>query len=634
MKKNNFFRICLFFIISIIISFGSSFIITNYNVLKLSKEDRKLITIDDKKLEFNKSESGKYNINIKHDGFINKIIFNYESNSNFYMLINYTGLDYYKNETSKIKKDAINYRLNKSVTKINDNVSNINIEFANEDVFLLKNIQIDNRIEFNYYLFIYLFLGIIGIGLVFSYFKFNLFKGKIEYLFLTISFIIGFLLILLQPQTTSYSWDDQIHYSTMFRIYEFDKSTEWTKADQEMREVSPFLSIDTIEERRLQNEYLNNSNEIIKQEKNSPYITYNQVGYLIPGLALKLCSILKIPFVLKIFITKIFMLLSYLLLMFFAIKIIPRGKRILCVLGLIPSALFLSVQFAYDAVVIGCIALFIAQFINIMENKNIKLNMSQGLLLVVPIIVASFIKAIYIPLILLILFIPKEKFDGEKKSKIYKIGSILILLLILSTFVLPTITQTSSIGDLRGGNTSVSGQISYVIKNPISYIKILNDTAINSFVPKFISKSTFYTFGYINEIVNINMIEDYENSYYIILILLVFVVLTDSYKKVAKKEKKTENIIKISNLVLNLGIILLIWTSMYLAFTPVGETIINGVQNRYFIPLLFPMILILFTTDKIIYSFKQKNYDSLVMGIMFITLMVLLFNSYFLGFCN
>jgi uncharacterized membrane protein len=34
-----------------------------------------------------------------------------------------------------------------------------------------------------------------------------------------------------------------------------------------------------------------------------------------------------------------------------------------------------------------------------------------------------------------------------------------------------------------------------------------------------------------------------------------------------------------------------IWGSMYLAFTPVGELTINGVQPRYYIPFLFLLFI-------------------------------------------
>jgi uncharacterized membrane protein len=35
----------------------------------------------------------------------------------------------------------------------------------------------------------------------------------------------------------------------------------------------------------------------------------------------------------------------------------------------------------------------------------------------------------------------------------------------------------------------------------------------------------------------------------------------------------------------------MVWLAMYLAFTPVGSKVINGVQARYYLPLLLPIYL-------------------------------------------
>ena len=42
----------------------------------------------------------------------------------------------------------------------------------------------------------------------------------------------------------------------------------------------------------------------------------------------------------------------------------------------------------------------------------------------------------------------------------------------------------------------------------------------------------------------------------------------------------------------------LIWTSMYVAFTPPGADTISGVQGRYFLPLFWPLYLLLSRTGQ------------------------------------
>ena len=73
-----------------------------------------------------------------------------------------------------------------------------------------------------------------------------------------------------------------------------------------------------------------------------------------------------------------------------------------------------------------------------------------------------------------------------------------------------------------------------------------------------------------------------------------------------------------------------IWTSMYIFFTPVGFSGINGVQARYFVPLLIPLYL-LFNTKYIQNNIPKRVYHVLCImlplfitsGMMFVLMTVL-----------
>lgn len=622
---NSFLSILIISILSLIISF----LINNYNLLFISNVDRGVIDITNKISSYNgfNKEDNKYIafgeneniISIDYQGFINKLIINYHSNINFNININYVGTDDYDKFINKNIDDMLSYRLNKSVVVLDDEVNYIELNLNDSNVLTIDSIKVDNSVKFNFYLFLFIFISLVSLLILYKYYKKDLFNGKIECLFLVISLLFGTLMIILQPKTTSYSWDDQIHFTESYRIFEFDGLTEWSEGISVMSEVDQFENVNTIEERKLQNEFLNNSNKIVKVENNSPLITYNQVGYLLPGFILKLSSILNINFTTSFSIAKFVILLSYSFMMYLAIKTIPRGKRILSFIGLFPSVLFLATQFSYDPPIIAGIALFVSVLLDIIENKR-KVDLFTSLLLLIPLIIACFIKAIYIPLILLILFIPKDRFDNYKQNVIFKIGSTLICVLLVFTFVFPTLTLPSSLGDLRGGNTSTSGQLSTIINNPFGYIEVLKNTAGVEFIDKLLGPDTIYNYSYI-EVFN-------NNLYYLILIGLVFIIITDSYNKNENK------FLKVFTLLLILGIILLIWTALYLSFTPVGETVINGVQNRYFIPLLFPLILICFSNCKIKNNYSLKKYDMVIFSLINFVYIYSIYETFILVFCK
>ena len=50
---------------------------------------------------------------------------------------------------------------------------------------------------------------------------------------------------------------------------------------------------------------------------------------------------------------------------------------------------------------------------------------------------------------------------------------------------------------------------------------------------------------------------------------------------------------RIGTLVAVLATMVLVCTALYVMFTPVGESWINGVQHRYLIPVIFPFLMIL-----------------------------------------
>jgi uncharacterized membrane protein len=230
----------------------------------------------------------------------------------------------------------------------------------------------------------------------------------------------------------------------------------------------------------------------------------------------------------------------------------------------------------------------------------------------------TFTKAIYIPLILLFLLVPNDRFKSNKQAVIVKIGVSLLCLLMLYTFIFPTVSSSDVAGDSRGGDTSVSEQLKLIINYPLDYLVVLKNTALSLFSARTFSKDIFGNYAYMGKIS--------DNLYYLFFISLLFVAATDT-----QKEKLTK-INKLLLLLLIIGIIILIWTALYLSYTPVGLNTINGVQARYFIPLLFPLI-ICFQSSKIKNNISDKVYNILVIAIPAFVLMVSLYNVILINYC-
>ena len=81
------------------------------------------------------------------------------------------------------------------------------------------------------------------------------------------------------------------------------------------------------------------------------------------------------------------------------------------------------------------------------------------------------------------------------------------------------------------------------------------------------------------------------------------------------------------------AVVVLIWTALYLSFTPVGSINIAGVQPRYYIPLLLPFFMI-FYTDKVEAKWKDSSYNMIILLLALWLAHESMYSQYFLEFCQ
>ena len=429
--------------------------------------------------------------------------------------------------------------------------------------------------------------------------------------------ILGSIIIFLQPSSTYYSWDDQIHFLNTYEL--IGGNFEWEIGEFSMidGENAGKWNINSLEEQENYNEYLNSEGGTSYTTYGDRFITYNKVAYIPSAFGFYLCKLLNLPFVICFKMGKFMNLFVYMLMMSYAIKITKNYKRLLTIIGFIPTSIFLASNYSYDPAVMGGITLGIVCLFNWLLDKDSKVDFKSFAIFVFAMLYGCFPKAVYAPLLLIFLFVPKEKFRSKKERIYLKVGVVVLCLLMLSTFVLPTITNNIE-GDSRGGDTSVSEQIKVILDNPIAYMKVLKDTMVNSFMEYFLGKDLIGFYSYLGKISN--------NLYLSFVILLLFILFTEEVKTSLKLGNKLIILIGV------IGVILLIWTALYLSFTPVGLNTINGVQPRYFIPLLLPLLCLL-KGDKIKNNISLKIYNTLVVGIPAILIIISIYQLFILNYC-
>ena len=516
--------------------------------------------------------------------YIRELLIQYSTSEDVDYQINYTYSGTYGLDTDKSFDDIFDNSFGVSATNIDATVSQMSISYDNSSDLQISQIIIDNDFHFNYFRACFIFLALLAICLLFLFYKDGFRTEKIHIYFAVICSLLGLMIITAQPAMNFYCWDDQTHFD---RVVSLPIGTqEYTIGEFNMSDSGTINhtwheSTDSFTEHRIRSSYLDSVGDTTYTgNPNTTFLSIHKIPYIPMATGYHLAKFIGLPFTICFQIGKIFNLLFYVLLMTYAIKKLVTGKRLLAIIALLPSSIFLASEYSYDPAVFAGITIFIVHIINLLLDKTTKFDFKTALIMIISMTYACLAKAAYAPILLLTLLIPKEKFANLKQSRLIKVGFIAITILLGGTLLLSSL-DGANLSDTRGGEVSVKDQLSLVVSHPMDYASVLSDTAVEEFNYKLFSHNTITNFSY----TGIASVQ--QNFYYIFFILLIFVFLTDNKgNKLTKKQR-------LGFLGISLLVILVIWTALYLDFTPVGLSTINGVQNRYFLPLLLPILFAL-----------------------------------------
>ena len=172
-------------------------------------------------------------------------------------------------------------------------------------------------------------------------------------------------------------------------------------------------------------------------------------------------------------------------------------------------------------------------------------------------------------------------------------------------------------GDVRGGDTGMAGQLLNIMEHPVAFGKML--------VQDIFSFDNFRNMG--DEVENTTLIcnQMFLNLYVLgtlkevwallllPLLLLIFLVEPQGETKPVYSQKR----IRIDCIWVTLASVILVWLAMYLTFTPIGASRIQGVQARYFLPLFLPFACIV-SGNNIRIKLSRLRYYQIALGTGFV----------------
>lgn len=306
-------------------------------------------------------------------------------------------------------------------------------------------------------------------------------------------------------------------------------------------------------------------------------LTLGSFGYFPQVVGLSLGRILGLNGIQIGILGRLFALLFFAALISYSIQIIPACfQKVLFTISILPMTLQQVCSYNYDSVLFTACFFLFAYLLYLIYDKK-KIDKLDIFLVTLASIVVATIKFVYLPILGLGLWIPREKFK-------YKHGKILVILLLVilslgSYVVLMKCNHVfwsvydSNTSSLIDYHTFTMGQI---LSHPIKELGILIAT-FQKFTADYIQQMISGPLGWLEMNVPALQLSGF-------LGMLFFSMYT-----IQKQSIKDRNI-KICSGLFALLMILVIELALQISWTPEDSHLIVGVQGRYFLPIL-PMIL-------------------------------------------
>lgn len=310
------------------------------------------------------------------------------------------------------------------------------------------------------------------------------------------------------------------------------------------------------------------------------------VGYLPQAIGINIAKTLHLSSIWILWMGRISNVLLAAFLTRISIKMVSNYKVPLMIMACFPLAVYQAGSLSIDATINYFSLFIIAFFIRLYEKNDNEITGKHVILFFTLCLIPGFSKITYMALSCLLFFIPSRKFKNKNLYYGTLFGIVVMLFLSFGwyyfTTIIPSVPTNQSYASIN--NIDSAKQLSGIINNPFKFLVLL----IREFVFKFGNFSLqFFTFGWLS----------YGSQFLVGMYLLFFGAIIFMYPNEFVLAKKTRFGLLFICLVVYIGTELI----MYLSWTPVAANGIEGVQGRYFIPLLafFPMSLNLNGTKKV-----------------------------------
>lgn len=305
---------------------------------------------------------------------------------------------------------------------------------------------------------------------------------------------------------------------------------------------------------------------------------YPGTAYLPQTLGILIGRFLHLPLLFGFYLARFLNLTEWIVLVFLAIRITPFGRWFFAAVAVLPMLLYQASSLSADATLNGLLFLIIAILFAYIRNQRLSrvAAISAGIYLTV----ATSIKPFYALLALTFLHLLWQSGESTKRKLKLEVALIGAILLFGIGWQLLTSPIASHIHEviLPGEHISISEQAHFVLLNPLAYVwTVIQTLFIKNF--SFLLNSALGIFGWLD-------IPLPPFSYYLLLGFLGLAFIKDTSEQTVVVSKRVRYLL----IAVVTAILLAIITLFYLGYSIVRSTVVDGLQGRYFTPLLLLLV--------------------------------------------
>lgn len=319
--------------------------------------------------------------------------------------------------------------------------------------------------------------------------------------------------------------------------------------------------------------YSNSDRQLVTELLQDHSVT--PIMYLPAILGFTLARLLSLGYYPMLMLGRLLMLVFYVFAASWSIRKIPVGKMTLFVTALLPMSIHLAASLSYDAVILGLAMMTFAYIVYLAYGDIERIGAKEWLTMAaLGALLAPCKVGVYLPILLLLFLIPTMKLGGRRKY-VWFVASVMIagvascILMNLNALAVG-VNKTP----LQSNNGDAFYSVQWVLHHPMDTLWMMMNT-VKRQLSTWIQSAAGVRLSWFSIKISQWVITGFECC-------LLLTTLKEYDRPPITPSLR-------QRLLLFLPIILCVFVflfGMLLWWTPVGDTLIEGVQGRYFIPMI------------------------------------------------